>query len=103
VLDSDVLHGCTYADPYRDVHNDFTLAGASEGNTGKVKSPKLTMNKVNERTPNSHSFQQIYMTMFAIRYNRFSHLPNMIGAITKIYKSHPVESSARLKVIQYIG
>jgi len=22
VLDSDVLYGCTYADPYRDVHDD---------------------------------------------------------------------------------
>jgi len=84
VLDSDVLHGCTYADSYRDIHNDFIFAAASEGNTGKVKSPKLTMNKVNERAPNFHSFQQIYMTMFVIRYkqyDRFSHHPNMIGAI----------------------
>jgi len=66
------------------VHNDFTFAAASEGNTGKVKGPKLTMNKVNKTTPNSHSFQQIYMTIFVIRYkqyDRFSHLPNMIGAI----------------------
>jgi len=52
-----------------------------EGNTGRVKGHKLTINKVNEKTPNSHSFQQIYMTMFAITIYRFSHLLNVIGAI----------------------
>ena len=39
VLDSDVLHDHTYADPYRDVQHGFAFAAASEGDTGKVKGP----------------------------------------------------------------
>jgi len=47
-MDSDGRHGQIYKDPYRGIRTVF-----SKVSNGKVKNPKLVMNKANETALNS--------------------------------------------------